>query len=673
MADLQRIEVLKGPQGTLFGKNSSAGVINIVTKDPSNNFEGMVSGSIASDDVVRAEAVVSIPFNDRVGLRLTSFYHNYDGNIANLTTGSNLNDQENYGFRAKLKAEIGENLIFTLTGAYGKATQDGTGSSIRSISGTGTPRVLGSPALLLLPSLEGINLGEGNYRARLDSVGATQNETKSLAAKFNLDLGFATLISVTAVQNWEYNFLNDFDGTALNVLGALTSGASSGGITQSGPYKSSNVTQELRLVSTGESALKYVLGAFYSDAQTDRAFTRGPVVAVQNWAAKNTSESIGVFAQLDYKLPTNTTISGGVRYNHETIGVAFDNKIATATANQCAVGNALCRGSNEDSVVTWKASVAQELAPSVMVYGSVASGYKGYAFDIVSGFNPARINASLNGTGGGLVGVGPIKLETSLSYELGLKSRYFNNKVQLNVIAFSTNYDDFQAQSAILVGTPPAPQFVLNNVGKLRTQGVEVEFSAKLKDWLRLDAGLSYTDAVMTSFPNAQGYPGQTGQLFNTATGSSALVGNCTSAGAATALAPRTTCSFQDRSGATLPNSPKTKFNIGLVSDFAMTPTIDGTFTLSYQHQSEVNFDLLGNPLTLQPGYGIINTSFAMDFGKTKATIFINNLLDENYASSLADGFGTYGGSAANDTHVITQFLSRDSQRYVGIKVGYSF
>jgi iron complex outermembrane recepter protein len=81
----------------------------------------------------------------------------------------------------------------------------------------------------------------------------------------------------------------------------------------------------------------------------------------------------------------------------------------------------------------------------------------------------------------------------------------------------------------------------------------------------------------------------------------------------------------------------------------------------------------LGNPLTLQQGYGVINTSFAMDFGKTKATIYINNLLDENYASSLTDNFGTVGGSAANDTHVITQFLSRDSQRYVGIKVGYSF
>ncbi|MFM1976014.1 MAG: hypothetical protein RL145_860, partial [Pseudomonadota bacterium] len=99
MSDLQRIEVLKGPQGTLFGKNSSAGVINIVTKDPSNELDGTVSATLASDQDVRAEGIVSIPFNDKVGLRLTGFYHNFDGNIDNLTSGTKLNDQENYGLR----------------------------------------------------------------------------------------------------------------------------------------------------------------------------------------------------------------------------------------------------------------------------------------------------------------------------------------------------------------------------------------------------------------------------------------------------------------------------------------------------------------------------------------------------------------------------------------------
>jgi iron complex outermembrane recepter protein len=671
MSDLQRIEVLKGPQGTLFGKNSSAGVVNIVTQDPGKDFGGSISATLATDGDYRAEAIVSAPLGDSAGVRVTGFYHNFPGNVRNLTSGRKLNDQENYGVRAKFKADLSDALTVTLTGAYAKATQDGTATTLRQLSGTGTPRVFGSPALPLLPGLTGITPGAGNYKARVDAFGATRNKTTSIAGKFNLDLGFADLISVTAYQNWKFNFQNDFDNTDLNVLNALTAGAVQGGLTQSGPYKSTNLTQELRLVSSGDDALKYVVGGFFSDAKTDRAFLRGPVAAVANWEAENSSKSLGLFAQLDYKLPTNTTVSGGVRYNNEKIGVSFINRAGNATANTCAVGNPLCTGSNKDSVVTWKGSVSQEIAPQAMVFASVARGYKGFAYDIVTGFNPARINPALNGTGPGLLGVGPVKPETSTSYELGLKSRFMDNKVQLNVIGFLTNYNNFQAQSAILVGTPPAPQFILNNVGKLRTKGVEVEFSAKPSDWLRIDAGASYTDALMTSFPAAQGYPGQTGATWNGT--ASALQGNCVAAAAATAAAPRTTCQFQDRSGARLPNSPKLKWSLSSTADFPIGGDATGVFIMGYQHQGAVNFDLLGNPLLNQKAYGIFNSSVGVEVGKYKLTAFVNNLFNTHYASSLTDNFGVVGGSATNDTHPIYQFLSRDSQRYFGLKATVSF
>lgn len=671
MADLERIEVLKGPQGTLFGKNSSAGVVNIVTKDPDSDFFANVALTGATDGDIRAEAVVSTPLAEGTGLRVTGFWHNYPGSIRNLTYDRRINDQENWGVRAKLKTELSPSFTFTLTGAYGKAVQDGTGTAIRAIIGAGTPRVLGSPALPLLPSLGGITVGNDNYNTRVDARGGTRNETASVAGKASLDLGFADLVSVTAYQDWKYRFENDFDGSDLNVLSALTGGTVNGGITQSGPYHSRNLTQELRLVSNGNGAFKYVLGGFYSDAKTYRAFARGPVAALANWEAENRSESLGLFAQVDYTLPTNTTVSGGLRYNREKISVDFTNLLSTATANTCAAGNPLCAGSNSDSVVTWKAAVSQELAPQIMVYGSVARGYKGYAFDIVTGFNPARINGALNGTGPGLVGVGPIKPERSTSYELGLKSRFLDNKVQLNVIGFYTDYNNFQAQSSILVGTPPAPQFVLNNVGKLRTKGVEVEFSAKPADWLRLDAGASYTDAVMTSFVGAQGYPGQTGQVWNGT--ASVLVGPCTSAPAATAAAPRTTCVLQDRSGARLPNSPKFKYNISATADFPIGSDAEGTLILAYQRQSAVNFDLLGNPLTVQEGYGVLNASLGAKFDKVRLSLFVNNLTNKHFASSLSDNFGIVGGSASNDIHVINAFLARDSRRYAGLKVSLDF
>jgi iron complex outermembrane recepter protein len=669
LADLQRIEVLKGPQGTLFGKSASAGVINIVTKDPANELGGSFAATLASDQDIRVEGVLSLPMGEKSGVRITGFAHSYPGNVENLTTTNTLNDQENYGARVKFKSDITDNLRFTLTAAYSNAIQRGTTNTLRGIIGTGTPRVFG--AVPLLPSITDITPSTGNYTARVDSAGATRNRTKSIAGKFNLDLGFADLISVTAFQDWKFNFLNDFDGTDVNILGALTGGASNGGLSQQGPYASTNLSQELRLVSKSGEAFKYVLGAFYSDAETERAFTRGPVVATANWQAVNGSESFGLFAQLDYTLPTETTIGAGVRFNREKISVAFDNLLPNATLNTCSLGNPACRGTNTDEVVTYKVSLSQKVAEDIMVFGSVATGYKGFAFDIVTGFNPARINASLSGTGAGLVGVGAIKPEDSTSYELGIKSRFLDNRIQFNAVAFSTEYENFQAQSAILVGSPPSPQFVLNNVGKLTTKGVEFELQAKPTDWLRLDAGASYTDAVMTSFPNAQGYSGQTGALWNGT--SSALVGNCVSAAAATAANPRTTCSFQDRSGAQLPNAPKFKWNISATADFDLTPSIPSTLIVGYQHQSEVNFDLLGNPLLEQKAYGILNASYAMTFNDVKVTLFANNLLDTHYASSLADNFGVAGGSATNDTHPIYQFLSRDSQRYVGVKLGITF
>lgn len=670
LGDVQRIEVLKGPQGTLFGKNASAGVVNIVTKDPSSSTSGSIAVTAATDDDYRAEASLSGPLGGNgSGYRLSGFYHSFKGNVQNLTTGRWLNDQEAYGLRAKIKLVLSDSLDFTLNGSYAKTTQGGTANTIRYINPNGTPRVLGNAALALVPSLTGIAPGDANYNARVDAEGATDNKTGTISGKFVLDLGAVNLISVTGYQDWKYNFQNDVDNTDLNVLGALTSGAFSGGIAQSGPYHSRLFSQELRVVSTGSGPFKYVAGVFYADAKTDRAFNRGPVILLADWSAQATSKSLGLFAQLDYTLPTNTTISGGVRFNHEKVGVSFDNLLSTATANGCATGNPLCRGSNSDDVVTWKGTISQEIAPQIMAYGSVARGYKGFAYDVSSGFNPARINASLNGTGAGLTGVGPVKAEHSTSYELGFKSRFLDNKVQFNVTGFITDYSNFQAQSAIIVNN--ATQFVLNNVGKLKTKGVEVEFSAKPSEWLRLDASAAYTDATMTSFPNAQGYPGQTGQLWNGT--ASALVAPCTSATAATAAAPRTTCTLQDRSGAWLPNSPKFKFNLGSTAEIPFGDANKAIITMNYQRQSDVNFDLLGNPLLTQKAYGIFNAGIGGEFGPFRATVFVNNLFNTHYAGGLADNFGTLGGSATNPANVVYQVLPRDSSRYFGLKLQYNF
>ena len=152
-------------------------------------------------------------------------------------------------------------------------------------------------------------------------------------------------------------------------------------------------------------------------------------------------------------------------------------------------------------------------------------------------------------------------------------------------------------------------QNVLNNVGKLKTKGVEVEFSAKPSEWLQLDATAAYTDAKMISFPGTQGYSGQPGTAANCAT-----------------VAASRLCGFQNRGGASLPNSPKFKFNLGATG--------------------EIPF---------------------------RATVFVNNLFNKHYAGGLANNFGSLGGGATNLEYGIYQVLPRDSERFFGIKLQHKF
>jgi iron complex outermembrane receptor protein len=488
----------------------------------------------------------------------------------------------------------------------------------------------------------------------LQALSSTPLATGTAGAPPQLLSNVASLRRGFSPQNiTHYNVARTFDvqanvdGTDLAVNGAapnVTNPIAPGlGVSNSGPYHSKSFTQEVRLTSKGEGPLSYVAGAFFADAKTNRSFQRGPALILASWYGEQSTRSIAAFAGLDYKFPTKTTLSGAVRVNNERIEDFFVNRLPTATVyvsptsiGTCGAGSQQCAGRNEDTVATWKLSVNQEIAPRVSVYASAATGYKGYAYDISSGYTPLRTQ-------------NPVRSETSTSYETGLKSRFFDNRLQLNIAAFYTDYDNFQAQSSQYING--ALQQKLNNVGKLRTKGLEVEAQAMPVEWLRLDASAAYTDAQVLSFPNAACYPGQAQ----------------TGTGCAPSTNPTGLGNVQDRSNTQLPNSPKFKINLGAMVTRDLGNDMKGMFGLNYQHQSKVNFDLLGNPLAEQKAYGLLNGSAAIERGNVKATVFVNNLLNEHFVSGIGDGFGSYG------VHLVTQVLSRDSDRYFGLKVDTKF
>ncbi|MET0266776.1 MAG: TonB-dependent receptor, partial [Duganella sp.] len=277
------------------------------------------------------------------------------------------------------------------------------------------------------------------------------------------------------------------------------------------------------------------------------------------------------------------------------------------------------------------------LAKAVMVYASYATGYKGAGYDISTGFDQTRIRL-------------PVAPETSKAYELGLKSRFLQNRVQLNATVFQTDYDDFQAQSSRVDPTTNVRQNAVTNVGALRTKGVELELTAKPINTLMLESSLAYVDAKIRHMPAALCYPGQT------------VAQGCVRIG---------TASVQDLAGKRLANAPKIKFTLGGTYNFALGESgYSGIANLNYQHQSAVNFDLGANPLTEQGSYGIVNGSIAVSNPghSWKVTLYVNNLLDKSYSSFIADHYNFYSGS-----HVLMQFLPRNADRYVGLRAKYEF
>ena len=630
--DIARLEVLRGPQGTLFGKNAAAGVINIVTQAPTKTLTGSVGGTLTSDGEKRVEGMISGPISDKAGFRLNTFYGDRDGYVRNLNTGHKLNGDRSYGVRGRLELDPTDNLNIALTASHTNTKTDGQVRTFRSIKPGAT--AFGAPLAL---SAVGLTPGPDNYKIRLDTEPKNTSKQTMLTGRASLDLGQANLISITGYQDWRFRFREDLDtlGTPTLLNTADPTSILPNGSTAGGPFHSTNFTQELRLVSSGARKLDYLFALFYADGDSNRSFSRGPNAAT-SWAATAGTKTIAAFTQMTYHVGSSTHLDGGLRFNHEAIEATFVNRTPTVTppANNASCLSA-CSGKAKDDHATYKVALRQDLADNVMAYASFSTGYKGQGFDISTGFTPARAAK-------------PVRPETSKAYELGLKSRFLENRVQLNVTGFLTDFTDFQAQGGV---TQPDGTIVpqLSNVGSLRSKGVEVEASARPVRALRLDASAAYTDATIREFANAPCYTGQT------------LAQGCRPVGGS---------NFQDLSGKPLANSPKFKYSLAGAYDVAL-PSLpfDGFVTAEYTHQSAVMLDLLGTPISRQKAFGVVNASIGVagrDEQNYRVALFVNNLFDQHYASSL-------GYTGSSNAGAVAQLLPRNSRRYVGIRARMGF
>jgi iron complex outermembrane recepter protein len=625
LVDIQRVEVLRGPQGTLFGKNASAGVVSITTKNPAYDFEGNVKLGITDDDEKKAELTLSDAINDDVRYRVNAYVKDRDGFIENVTDGSDRNGEKSHGFRGKLVWGLTTDLQATVI-----ADTSHNESSNAITWSQADPSVHG----------EGVTPGEDNRKVRYDTPTKFTAEQDMFVLKLDYTMPNHTLTSITSYQKYDLNGLDDTDLTDvpipanpfLNPLG-LTGPT----VEASSAESSDAVTQEIRLSADNVDGFEYMIGLFYSDASTDRAYDRAALrFLLADWDATASTESFALFGQASYEFNDKTAIDIGLRANREKISAKFTDNYANGWTNIVPETYA---GNDSDTAVTGKIALRHNLTDDQMIFGSVSTGYKGQAYDIASGFNQSKADK-------------PVKSETSTSYELGIKGFANNRKLSYEVIGFFSDFDDYQAQAGI-IDENGAPVFTLTNVGQLRTKGIETDLSLQASKDLRFNASIAYIDATIVSFKNANCYDGQTEQQ------------GCVVGGGPGGI------NVQDLSGGELNNSPDLKYNLGVDYETELSSQDFSFFAqANYQWQDDINYDLLGNPLNSESSYGIANMSLGIIGAedKYKLTFFVNNIFDQNYSLGYSDYSARFAGATA-----IGKQWSRNAMRYMGVNFSYSF
>ena len=663
LIDVERVEVLRGPQSTLFGKSAIAGVLNIATAAPTKEFSGKGMLLATDDGEKRIGFTVSGPVHDNLLMRLTVARSSYDGNVKNLTTGKNVNGSSGFTATAKLVWTPTENLTLSLAPRYNHNVSSCCASVISEL----TPGLnyQGEPAFPATLTLRGITFDKNNHFLRADDrIGGGNSDVFGTTARIDYDFGDGSILkghtfsSITSHDHWKMVDFQDIDGTdqpfLLGFPVASPSGINSGAVIN-GYFHADSWTQEFRVTSPGASRFRYVAGLWYAQNDLNRYLNRGPVLQLARYLAESTNKNYSAYANATFDLTDKLSVTGGARVNRQKISYNFDKTIFANTTPTSPTTHQIFGKADQDDAFTGKIGVQYKVTPDIMTYATYSTGYKGQAYDLVSTFN-AAIAAQM-----------PVPPETAKNYELGFKSSLFDRRVYFNATVFRADYHGFQTSVTSFLPDGTFLTF-LNSVGMLRTQGVELDGVARLTKNFRLNGAFAYTDATVQDFPNGPCYSGQA-TTVSTDIAFVGAPGECYST-------PRTNGRVQNLHGKRLNNVPKFKFNIGGQYDIDLPGMPFKAFVgANVRWQDDINFSLSQDPRTIQKAYGITDLTLGINDiqGRYKVTAFANNLFDKRYAQGLGNGTSGYSNPAIPTAVGRTWFPGRDAFRYFGARLDVNF
>ncbi|QIB67015.1 TonB-dependent receptor [Kineobactrum salinum] len=459
--DVERIEVLKGPQGALYGRNAIGGAINIITRAPGEEVNGFAQVRYGEGSLVEVTGGFTAPISDKVGLRLAGLYKEDDGRLDNDFLGEKVDYvDKDYNVRARLTVEPSDWLYADFRIAYNEFEAGGIYDSI-------------------------VDSGDANdYQPnRANLMGVTFGDVLDASMKLDFQTGLGTITAITGYSDLGENYRGDFDfGNPVTDPGGFFGLGFQAG--QGQDLSVEILSQELRLTSPDENRLRYILGVYGIQKERTlltRAFIdlNGTLDQIDTTALRlitlsedNDNFAYAVFGEVSYDINQQLTLSGALRYDRDE-------------REQTDVSTGAER---EEDFDAWqpKVTLNWQLAPAKLAYATYSTGFRS------GGFNAPT------------VGMPVFKDEYLDNYEIGFKTAWLNNRLIVNGAAFYTDVDDFQF---FFVEGATASQ-IISNIDEVDIFGVELEMQAVLTEGLQVFAGLGTADSEIKQisvFPGNEG------------------------------------------------------------------------------------------------------------------------------------------------------------------------
>jgi iron complex outermembrane receptor protein len=623
LVDIDQVEVLRGPQGTLFGKNATAGVLNITTKGPSDSFGAVGQVSIADDSGVNLSGAITGPLADNVDGRLTVWDDRNNGWGKNFGGGHDIGYDRSYGARGKVRFEFGNEATLSLTGAYGYQRANGQwflGGALQ----TGQPGKREAEAIY--PVVAGPHNDEVNINA--DPYSLTKNLAFSATLNWHLSQD-VELVSISSFTRNRLTYQTDVDQTplpfvpeSLQIFSLLSD--------PNGPTMDNarEFTEELRLQGVYDKLI-WTAGLFYSNYQetfTQRQHMLSAAGLVRRFRdASFTNGTPSIFTDLEYDLDDQWALIGGVRYTWENYD--YDYLRDTSVEGVSTVLFGPFSGPVSDTGVSARAGVQYKLSHELNFYAMWSQGYKGPALDLSDQRKLAAADS--------------VPAEHARSIELGMKSMLLDDRLRLNVSLFRTTVEGFQAFKII---PPIGTQLV--SAGDVLTQGIELEGDYQVSDALSFVLGAVYDDGK---------YQGTIFDCYDIQTAAQGC--NIDKDGNGIAES-------QDLDGKPLAELPKVKINLSARYQHEIPGYAGwvGYVEPSLSWQSKVNFSINQDPRTARGAVGILDITAGVENPDNgwNVAFFIKNATNTFYPSYLA-----YVAAIGGPYHQ----LPREYHRYMGIQL----